>query len=445
VKSNWCMTILACGAFVLASDRAQAVPSFSRQTGLGCNSCHSVPPELNSFGRQFKLQGYTFTTTRQNTVKGRSSTAGLRLNEVLPLSVMFLAADTSVQKAQPGTENGSVQFPQALSLFLAGSMTPHVGGFVQATYTQQDDHIGLDNTDICYANQGSLGRKPVAYGFTLNNNPTVEDLWNSTPAWGFPWIAPDSAPTPSAAPVIAGTLAQDVAGVGAYAMWNNLLYGHVSIYRSAHLGGPQPPTGSDFSYNIHGVAPYWRAAAQHQWGSNYLMVGTFGMHVSSFPEAVTGRRDRYTDVAEDFQYECTFGPHLLSFHGSYTRENEDLQGTAILAGNEDATLSHHLNAFKIDGSYHYGDRFRFTLAGFSTTGDRNTLLYPQAPVSGSANGKPDSRGYILQAGYWPWQNLDLSIAYTGYTKFNGAGKNYDGAGRSASDNNSVYVAAWFLY
>ena len=28
--------------------------------------------------------------------------------------------------------------------------------------------------------------KPFTYGITLNNNPGVEDLWNSTPAWGFP-------------------------------------------------------------------------------------------------------------------------------------------------------------------------------------------------------------------------------------------------------------------
>ena len=41
---------------------AHAVPSYSRQTGLACNSCHYTPPELTPFGRKFKLEGYTFAT-----------------------------------------------------------------------------------------------------------------------------------------------------------------------------------------------------------------------------------------------------------------------------------------------------------------------------------------------------------------------------------------------
>ena len=44
---------------------AQAVPSFTRQTGLKCNVCHSNPPELTAFGRKFKLEGYTLTEKRR--------------------------------------------------------------------------------------------------------------------------------------------------------------------------------------------------------------------------------------------------------------------------------------------------------------------------------------------------------------------------------------------
>src|SRR6202163_3067798 len=32
---------------------ARAVPSYSRQTGLACSSCHYTPPELNAFSPQF--------------------------------------------------------------------------------------------------------------------------------------------------------------------------------------------------------------------------------------------------------------------------------------------------------------------------------------------------------------------------------------------------------
>src|SRR5260370_16663943 len=45
----------------LSVPSARAVPSYSRQTGLPCSSCHYAPPELTPFGRTFKLEGYTFT------------------------------------------------------------------------------------------------------------------------------------------------------------------------------------------------------------------------------------------------------------------------------------------------------------------------------------------------------------------------------------------------
>src|SRR5271170_3239103 len=49
-------------ALMLVSTPAQAVPPFARQTGLACEACHTIPPELTAFGRRFKLSGYTLTT-----------------------------------------------------------------------------------------------------------------------------------------------------------------------------------------------------------------------------------------------------------------------------------------------------------------------------------------------------------------------------------------------
>jgi hypothetical protein len=38
---------------------AQALPSFARQTGQPCGTCHTDYPALTPFGRRFKLLGYT--------------------------------------------------------------------------------------------------------------------------------------------------------------------------------------------------------------------------------------------------------------------------------------------------------------------------------------------------------------------------------------------------
>jgi hypothetical protein len=45
---------------ILFPNRSAAVPSYSRQTGLACSSCHYTPPELNAFGRKFKLEVHFF-------------------------------------------------------------------------------------------------------------------------------------------------------------------------------------------------------------------------------------------------------------------------------------------------------------------------------------------------------------------------------------------------
>lgn len=425
---------------VTLSPEAKAVPSFTRQTGLQCNVCHSNPPELTAFGRKFKLEAYTLTKS-DATIEDQDK--DLKLNRYVPISIMVLLSNTTTDVHVPNAQNSTAGFPQAISLFLAGEIAPHLGGLVQVTYSGESDHFSLDNTDIRYARHTTLGSKDLLYGLTLNNSPSVGDVWNSTPSWRYPFLSSGSAPTPSVQPIIAGALAQDVAGLGAYSLWNNHLYAGFSLYRSAHLGGPQPLTGKDFSYNIHGVAPYWRLAWQQTWGLNYLEVGTYGIYVSSVPGGITGKRDRYADPAVDLQYERPFGVDLLTVHATYIHEISHLDATFAAGGA--AESSHRLNRFRADANYHLRSRYTFSLAGFSTTGSGDRILFAPAPVTGSAVGSPNSRGYIGQAGFWPKQNIELSVGYTGYTKFNGASHNYDGSGRNASANNAVYVALWLNF
>ena len=47
--------------------------------------------------------------------------------------------------------------------------------------------------------------------------------------------------------------------------------------------------------------------------------------------------------------------------------------------------------------------------------------------------------------YMPVQYLRLGLQFTAYQRYNGATTNYDGFGRNAHDNNSVFVYAWFAY
>jgi hypothetical protein len=423
----------------------RAVPSYARQTGFPCSSCHTTPPELTPLGRTFKLNGYTLTAVEKIKAKKTKRVAGLGLLESLPLSAMLDTSFTSTNSPQPGTQNGNFELPQAVSLFLSGAWSAHVGSFIQVTYDPQGDHFTWDNTDIRYANATRLAHKDLVYGITLNNNPTVEDLWNDTPAWGFPWVSTDVAPSPGAAAIVNGTLAQDVAGIGAYGMWNNHLYLAGTLYRSEHISGSQPASGDGFTYNIRGVAPYWRVAWQQAFRKrNYLEIGGFGMHLKSSPNTVTGAEDSYTDWAVDFEYDRTlFKGDVLSLRGNYIRENSALDATFAVGGASQPR--HHLNTVLANAEYHFGNRLSTTVGWFSVTGTPDQLLYAPGPLSGSANGDPRSNGYITNVSWWPAQNFDLAFQYTGFLRFNGRGSNYDGTGRNASGNNSVYLLGRFVF
>ena len=433
---------IACFIWLLTPD-AHAVPSFARQTGLPCSGCHYNPPELNAAGRNFKLLGYVDKKKEGNiTAEPDKKHAGLDLLSSLPLSAWFETSFTSTKAQQPGTQNGNFEFPQDISLFLSGAWSTHVGSFLQITYDTQGDHFSMDNTDIRYARQRKLADKNWVYGLTLNNNPTIEDLWNSTPGWGFPFIASDVAPTPSAAPIIA-SLGQDVAGIGAYTMWNDHLYFAGTLYRSAHITSVQPPDGVGFDFNIRGVAPYWRVAWQQNGLKNNFEVGAYGMHMKSSPQSVTGLEDGFTDWAADFQYDRMLGRDVLSWRGTYIRENSSLLATLALAGADQ--VHHHLNVVNTNAEYHFGNRYSAALGWFETTGTADPLLFQQNAISGSANGDPRSAGYTLNFSFWPSQNLDLAFQYTGYTRFNGGATNYDAAGRNANGNNTVYLLARFVF
>jgi hypothetical protein len=414
----------------------EVIPSFSRQTGLACDRCHTTFPQLTAFGRRFKLNGYTLTGL-QLVEAGDTANRSLKINLIPPVSAMVMTSMTQVKKAVAGTQNGTAELPDQLSIFLGEEITPRLGTFLQFTYSAPDASFGIDNFDVRYANQAKLGGRELIYGASLNNNPTVQDVWNTTPAWGFPWASSSVAPTPAAATLIDGTLGQTVAGLGTYALWNNLVYGEFSVYRSAPQGGPHP-ADSTAQNTVRGVAPYWRAALQHQWGRQYLEVGTYGMSTRLYPTGVTGLSDRYTDVAFDAQYERRVGRGNVTGHSTWIHESEALD--ASVASGAAMNASNTLNTFKIDGSYYTPGRVGFTVGYFSTTGTADDSLYRD----NTATRKPNSNGVIGELDYLPWLNTRFTLQYVAYDKFNGAHTAYDGT-RNAADNNTLFLLVWLVF
>ena len=413
---------------------ANAVPSFARQTGMPCSACHTVFPELTAFGRSFKANGYTLTTKP-------STTPGLSEDIAAPLSAMVQVSFTSTRRAQPQSQNRTVLFPDELSLFYAGRISNAMGSFMQLTYEGSEDHFSLDNTDIRAAGK-TQGEHAMVYGATLNNNPGVQDLWNSSPVWGFPYAGSGVAPSPAAATLLDGSLGQAVAGLGAYAYYRGMVYAELTGYRASQIGESQPP-GSGASDVVKGTAPYWRLAVSGESGSHAWEVGTSGLVANIYPSGVSGGTDHFRDLALDAQYQYLADDHIVTGHAIFIQERR--QWDVSFPAGDTANRSDDLRTVKADVGYYFKRRVGGVLGLFITDGDRDPVLYAPGPVEGSRNGQPDSRGAIVEVDYFPWLNTRFSAQYVLYNRFNGTSSNYDGSGRDASDNNVLYLNAWLMY
>ncbi len=441
---------VAAAALLLAPGSAQAVPSFARQTGFACEACHTVFPELTPYGRRFKLNGYTVDNLPQVSGITPSKEQTLMLNQLPPLSFMFQTSYTSTKKALPDTalpdafaKNGQVLFPQQASLFYAGRIAPNLGAFVQMTYDGTSGSFGWDNTDIRYAR---LANENFLWGLSLNNNPTVQDLWNTTSAWQSPFDQRSAtAPGPGAGTMIDGGLADaGVAGVSAYGYLYNSVYVELGAYRSAPAAAQIDSTSTNV---VKGAAPYWRLAYEHQWGRHSLEVGAYGVEAKLYPGGdvpLSGPTNKYSDWALDSQYQYIGDENLVSVTATYIHEKQTLDAT--YGAGASSNPSDTLKTLRIGASYYYDRKYGGALGYFSTTGSSDDLLYAQGdPVTGFANSKPDSKGWTAELDWVPYENTKIALQYTMYDKFNGGDTNYDGAGRNAKDNNTLYLLGWINF
>jgi len=443
------------GAF-LVSAPASAVPSFARQTGFECVQCHLSWPELTPLGRAFKLGGYTLIKESKDNKEERPwfPTQADGPPPKLPVAAMLQLSGTNTRSTAGADPD---QFPrnnaatlQQFSLFYAGRITDLFGAFVQWSYDGIEHHSAIDNVDLRFAKNFARGDLDLAYGLSLNNNPTVSDIYNTTPAWGFPFASSSVAVAPNAATLIDGGLGQQVVGLGVYAMVNQTLYAEIAPYRTADGAFSIFRAGTDKTTDavLKGTAPYWRLALQHAWneGTHSMMIGTYGIDARKFPDSLdpTGPTDRFLDTGIDAQYQYITDRHRFSAQLNWVREKQTLDATfgAGAASNPSDTLK----TFRGKLTYYYDRQYGATLAYFRTWGNSDDALYNTGePVTGSANGSPNTSGYIVELDWLPRRDIRLALQYTGYRTFNGASTNYDGFGRNARDNDTLYLVGWLMF
>jgi hypothetical protein len=275
-------------------------------------------------------------------------------------------------------------------------------------------------------------------------------VWNSTPAWGYPFITTNVGVPPVAKVMLDGQLSQESAGFSGYLFLFNHLYVEAGGYRSAQTsftnsttGGPGPLDSSAPLMRISNTAPYWRVAWEQDWGNQSLSVGTYGISAQTHPVGVgeNGPLDSFLDVAVDAQYQYITDNHIFSASGTWINEQRHFNNVTLV----DHT-NNTLNTGRLTAEYFYKRKIGGSMQAFSTTGTRDSTLYASGTsVLGSANGKPNTQGYLFELDFLPWLNTKLGAQYGLYTRFNGRSNNYDGFGRDASKNNFVYVFVWTAF
>jgi hypothetical protein len=213
--------------------------------------------------------------------------------------------------------------------------------------------------------------------------------------------------------------------------------------------------------DLAGLAPYGRIAFQHTLGGGTAELGAFALKAAIHPgrDRTTGRTDHYTDVGVDASWIRTFASgDVLTFNGRYTHERFSLDATCELGIGDgsiaptslESCAGGHLGEVHADASYYWRNKIGATVGAFAIQGSTNASLYV-----GNRKPNPDSSGFMLQLDgtpfggsnppFGPRVNLRVGVQYTAYTKFNGARRNYDGSGTSASDNNTLRIFTWVAF
>jgi len=428
---------LLCHAFILLPQAASALPVFARQTGQNCVACHAGGqfPELTNYGRMFKLTGYTI---------------GKR---TLPLALMGvgtyanLASTTDAANGTPKETYAKNNSPMVSSgsLFIAGKITDTTGAFVQITYdnyaSQSADgewhgHSSADNMDFRYADHFVRAGQDLIFGVSLNNNPSVSDPWNTAPAW-MQYVPPGSPGSYSFvdanAPYPATASDGGVAGLTAYLLWNKSIYGEIGFYRTADqlLSFMTAGTPDEEKTHLQGNNnPYWRLAYTHEWGPSNIMVGTSGMVAHVFDGSTTpsdsNAYQRIETIGFDTQYQYLLDPHTVTAQLAYMKLTVDdsVNGEGGAGIDKPDVLRGRL-------SYVYQARYGAGLGYFNQTDTKDPTQ--------------DTRGLTYELFWTPVQYVRIGAQYTVYDKYGGASKNYDGFGRNASDNNTLFLYVWGAY
>ena len=184
---------------ILSSRPGYAIPAFARKYGLPCSACHEAWPKLNSFGQNFKDQGYQLNNDRDSPIWLNPSywPVAMRVTPHWHYESLghqtVLSGDTTVEK----TINTSGFDLTGVDILTAGTVAKNISFLLVPSIQSSDGTISFESANVRLDNiKGSpwlnfkfgkyeldtpLSEKRI---MTLSSNGGFYQLWHYLPFGG---------------------------------------------------------------------------------------------------------------------------------------------------------------------------------------------------------------------------------------------------------------------
>jgi hypothetical protein len=180
-----CLLLAAAATFIAV--KTDAVPSFARENGAECTTCHTQWPHLNEYGREFKESGYNLAGPTTNVAEGVDLDRSFPAAAVLNLRYIDkrFSDDVDYEDLTQGDKRLLVRAGHEFEAFFAGRASQDICFFAEL---EAEDETGFEPELVTAAAQyrfmggvtltGGFGNVFFADGYnTLHHHHVVRRDW----------------------------------------------------------------------------------------------------------------------------------------------------------------------------------------------------------------------------------------------------------------------------
>jgi|GEM_PF-1820483 len=396
---------------------SHAVPSYARQVKKPCTACHTMWPNLNQYGRQFKVKAYTDVSPDWEMI----TKDNMNLATISPLSarVLFypnIREDNNNPNGPAGTNSGSTNPGQnstnfdQVAIFFASRVFDYAGVFTSA----EADADGTTNATFSVPTLKMAFQYPLGEGNTIGlvefkGVASAADPFNS-----FGGRDRDVSFQAESAPFILSsgwTFAMadgDNVGTVLHGYFiGNRLYAAIGAMRggTVNFSGPGATSANTASQDPYDT--YLRAGWDQKLSNGAVTFGAVmydgKQRITNSPGAVTTYDSKVRRGYIDASLEQNFGEdHLFEVQALLGNGKE----SNVFGGSEERKFK----GSYIQGSYFY-DRKYGVVASINKIKFQDAQATDFTTIGGTNFGADKINSWLLAVDYLPWLNTKAALQY----------------------------------